>query len=156
MPPTGAHHRITERAGPMPIMTAIIEIILKVGESLFGLRDQLAKARQARKPPVADFLTSVAQTIEEASTSLKQNVYPHGKCQELLLHSQQMEAAIGDLIGKQQAADLGLQLKEVWQIERLYGELQGLPPVERERKLSVLDQAAGLFRATADFVRVSP
>jgi hypothetical protein len=27
---------------------------------------------------------------------------------------------------------------------------------ERQRKLSVLDQAAGQFRATAAFVRVSP
>ena len=137
-------------------MTAIIETIFKVAEKLFTLRGELSKARSARKQQVADFLAAIAQSIEEASASLKQGIYPHGKCQELLVHSQHMEAAIGDLVGVQQAGDLGRQLKEVWEIERLYGELQGVAPVEKERKLSVLDQAAGLFRATAAFVRVSP
>ena len=134
----------------------IIETILKVGEKLFGLRGELSKAKQARKQQVADFLAATAQTIEDASASLKQGLYPHGKCQELLMHSQHMEAAIGDLIGAQQAGDLGRQLKEVWEIELLFGELSCAAPTERERKLSVLDQAAGLFRATAAFVRVSP
>jgi hypothetical protein len=137
-------------------MTAIIETIFKVAEKLFGLRRDLSQARQARKQQVADFLAATAQTIEEASASLKHDIYPHGKCQELLMHSQNMEAAIGDLIGTQQALDLAQQLKEVWQIEQLYGELQGTAQTERERRLSVLDQAAGLFRATASFVRVSP
>ena len=94
-------------------MTTIIDTIFKVGEKLFGLRGELSKAKQARKQQVADFLAATAQTIEEASASLKQGVYPHGKCQELLMHSQHMEAAIGDLVGKQQAGDLGRQLKEV-------------------------------------------
>lgn len=134
----------------------IIEIILNVAEKLFGLRGELAKAKQARKQQVADFLAATAQTIEEASASLKQGIYPHGKCQELLSHSQHMEAAIGDLIGNQPAGDLGAQLKEVWQIEQLHAELGNVAPGERERRLSVLDQAAGLFRATATFVRVSP
>ena len=137
-------------------MSTIIATILGVGQKLFGLRLELAKARQARKQVVADFLASIAQSIEDASALLKQSTYPHGKCQELLAHSQHMEAAIGDLIGESQARDLAAQLAEVYEIERLHAELGSDPGSDRERKLSVLDQAAGQFRATAAFVRVSP
>lgn len=137
-------------------MTAIIETILAVGQKLFGLKIELSKARLARKQQVAEFLASLAQTIEDASASLRQGIYPHGKCEELFMHSQQMGAAIGDLIGQAQADDLGTRLKEVWEIEQLYGELGSQSQQERDRRLDTLDQAAGLFRATAAFVRVSP
>ncbi len=137
-------------------MSTIIETIFVVGQKLFGLRNELAKARQARKQTVADFLASIAQSIEEASALLKQGTYPHGKCQELLTHSQNMEAAIGDLIGESLAKDLASQLAEVYEVERLYAELSSDADSDRQRKLSVLDQAAGEFRATAAYVRVSP
>ena len=96
------------------------------------------------------------QTIEEANAELRQGNYPHGKCQELFVHSQHMAAAIGDLVGAQLAQELGTQLAEVYEIERLHAELGADTDAERQRKLSVLDQAAGQFRATAAFVRVSP
>lgn len=136
-------------------MSTIIDTIFSVAQGLFGLRSELAKARQERKQQVADFLSGIAQTIEDTSASLKQDIYPHGKCQELLTHSQQMAQAIGDLIGRDKAEDLGNQLKEVGEIERLHGELQK-SEAERARSLHVLDQAAGLFRANAAHVRVSP
>ena len=134
----------------------MIDTIFSVGEKLFGLRGELAKARQARKQQVADFLAALAQTIETTSAILKQGNYPHGACQELLSHSEHMAAAIGDLIGNLKATDLANQLKEVGEIEQLHHELSGKPEDDRVRSLHVLDQAAGLFRATAAFVRVSP
>jgi len=137
-------------------MSAIIETILGVGQKLFGLRIELAKARQARKQVVAGYLDAIALSVDEASAMLKQGTYPHGKCHEILLHSQQMESAVGDLVGQPQAQSLGAQLGEVHEIERLFGELGGDTDAERLRKLSVLDEAAALFRATAAFVRASP
>ena len=137
-------------------MSVIIETLLSVGKALFGLRGELAKARKDRKKDVADFIDTIARTIDDAAVSLRQNQYPGGKCAELFAHSQQMEAAIGDLIGEARARELAAQLQEIWEIERLFGELSADTPPERTRKLSVLDEAAGQFRATAAFVRVSP
>ncbi len=134
----------------------IVETLFDVGQKIFGLKIELAKARQNRKHQVAEFLAAIAQTIEEANAELRQGSYPHGKCQELFAHSQHMEAAIGDLVGAQLAQALGAQLAEVYEIERLHAELGADSDDERQRKLSVLDQAAGQFRATAAFVRVSP
>jgi hypothetical protein len=137
-------------------MSTIIDTIFGVAQKLFGLRVELAKTRQARKEVVADFLASIAQSVEEASALLKQGTYPHGKCQELFAHSEHMEAAIADLVGKSQAQDLASQLAKVSEVERLHAELGADTDSDRMRKLSVLDQAAGQFRATAAFVRVSP
>ena len=104
---------------------------------------------------MAGFLDSIAENIKGASAELKLGNYPHGTSQILLSHSQQMEAAICDLVGKQEATALAAQLEEVHQIERLHGELGAQTPPEKERSLHVLDQTAGLFHATADFVRFS-
>ena len=135
---------------------SIVETLFDVGQKLFGLKVELAKARQARKQEVAGYLAAIAQTIEEANAELRQGTYPHGKCQELFVHSQNMAAAIGDLVGLPLANALGAQLAEVHEIERLHAELGADSDAERVRKLDLLDQAAGQFRATAAFVRVSP
>ena len=137
-------------------MSAIIETLLQVGKALFGFKSQLATARGVRKQVVADFLGAIAQSIEDASALLKVGTYPHGKCQELLAHSGHMSAAIGDLIGEQRAKELGAQLAEVHEVERLHAELASGGAYDRARRLAVLDQAAGELRATAAFVRVSP
>jgi len=137
-------------------MSAIIDTLLSVGKALFGLRGELAKARKERKETVADFMDTLAQTIDDTVASLRIQQFPGGKCAELFAHSQQLSAAIGDLIGIAKAEELAAQLQEIWEIERLFAELQSDAPPERERKLLVLDAAAGQFRATAAFVRVSP
>jgi hypothetical protein len=134
----------------------IIDTIFSVGQKIFGLKLDLSKARLARKEIVTEFLNSIAQSIADTSALLKQGIYPHGKCQEILLHSEQMEAAIGDLIGEVLARDLASQLAEVHQVERLYGELSTYTDADKLRKLNLLDQAAGQFRASAAFVKVSP
>lgn len=137
-------------------MSAIIDTLLAVGKALFGLRGELAKARTERKRQVADFVEAIAKTIDDTAAELRAQQYPGGKCAELFAHAQIMEAAIGDLIGEAKAKELAAQLKEIWEIERLFGELKSDPLAEKTRKLSVLDEAAGQFRATAAFVRVSP
>lgn len=137
-------------------MTVIIETLLSVGKALFGLRSELAKGRKDRKKDVADFIDAIAKTIEDTAAALRSNQYPGGKCAELFAHSKQMEAAIGDLIGPLKAQELAAQLQEIWEVERLFGELQSDTPPDRSRKLSVLDEAVGQFRAAAVFVRVSP
>ena len=137
-------------------MSLIVDTLLNVGKTLFGLRVELAKARKDRKVDVAGFIEQIATTIDATAAQLRDEIYPGGKCAELFGHSQHLEAAIGDLIGQLKARELAEQLKEVNEIERLYGELRSDTAPERQRKLTVLDEAAGQFRATAAFVRVAP
>ena len=50
----------------------IVETLFDVGQKIFGLKIELAKARQNRKQQVAEFLAAIAQTIEEANAELRQ------------------------------------------------------------------------------------
>lgn len=135
-------------------MPDIIGTLFSIGKELFSLRGDLSKARKERKEKVATYFALIAECIEDTSASLKQDIYPSGKCQELFDYSQQMETAVGDLVGPVKAKDLAARLEEVWEIERLFHELEGSSSV-RSQKLAVLDQAAGHFRSTAAYVRVS-
>ncbi len=137
-------------------MSAIIETLLSVGKALFGLRGELAKARADRKKEVADFIDAIASTIAGTAESLRANQFPAGMCAELAAHAQHMNEAVGDLIGSARSTELSARLQEIWAIEQLFAELQTDTAPERSRKLLLLDEAAGQFRATAAFVRVSP
>ena len=132
-----------------------VSTIFDVASEIFGFHTTLSQARQARKKQVAKFLSELAQIIEDVSASLSKSIYPHGKCQELLTHANALEEAIGDLIGQKKAVSLARQLREVWEIEKLHDELGKKTEAARAKNLHVLDQAAGLFRATAAQVRVS-
>lgn len=69
-------------------MSTIIETLYDLGQKLFGLRNELAKARQARKQTVADFLASIAQSIEDAQTA-------HRNCRGYSdSHSSQVSVAV--------------------------------------------------------------
>jgi len=131
------------------------EIILSIAKGFFALVRHIGLTRQDRKLKAAEFLTSLAVTLEEAVAILRLGQYPAGKCHELLLHSQNMVSAIGDVVGEKEAAMYAAQLKESYEIEQLHKEISGKPEQEQERSLTVLDQAAGLFRAAAAYVRVS-
>lgn len=132
-----------------------VSTVADVAYAIFGFGGTLSQAKQARKKQVEEYLSELAAIIEDVSANLRLGKYPHGSCQELLTHAEALESVIGDLVGKRKAANLAAQLKEVWEIERLHSELGKKTAGARAKNLEVLDQAAGLFRATAALVRVT-
>ena len=132
----------------------MIELLLKLGQSIFGLRKDFQQADIAKRGRAADFLAAIAQAIELTSAQLRAGRYPAGSCQELLIFSEQMPVVMGDIIGAEKAATFGAELKAVHEIEQLYGELQSLSETERDERLRKLDETAGLFRATAACLKV--
>jgi hypothetical protein len=134
----------------------IAETILHVAKDLFGVFARLNDARLRRKDTVASYLGDLAQTIEDTRASLARGVYPHGRCEELRVHAENMKAVIGDLIGDDLAGQYAAKVLQVWEIERMPAELLGKDEAERERQLHLLDQAAGHFRATAAHIRAAP
>ena len=86
---------------------------------LFELRGSLSKAEQGGKREIYDLLRSIAQNIKAASDEFGTGKYPHGFCQVLLSHAEQMVPAIGNLVGAEKASELAHQLHDVWQIENL-------------------------------------
>jgi hypothetical protein len=132
----------------------VIELLLKLGQAIFGLRKDFQQADVARRGRAADFLAAIAEAIEMTGAQLREGRYPAGSCQQLLVFSDEFPAVMGEIIGAAKAETFASQLKEVHRIEQLYGELQGLPEAESELRLRKLDETAGLFRATAACLRV--
>ena len=133
----------------------IADVLYRVGKELFDGILKLDEKRIQRKDKIADYFSHLGQIIEDTSALLKKGQYPHGQCAELQMHAQQMVATIGDLIGNEKAQDYQNQVMQVWQIEKLFGELQTLTSDEKTDKFKTLDAAAGYFRGIAAHLRIS-
>jgi hypothetical protein len=132
----------------------MIELLLKLAQGLFGMRKEFQQADIAKRARAADFLSAIADAIDATATQLRNDQYPAGSCQQLLVFSEAMPEVMGAIIGKEKATSFGSQLKSVHEVEQLYGELKQLPPEEREQRLRKLDETAGTLRATAACLKV--
>lgn len=133
---------------------SIAKTIWDVGKSIFGLRADLQRARRDRRGRLAKYFGELAELIESVSASLRMNQYPHGKCAQLETLARLMSKTVKGLVEPEEARRLQDKLLQVWEIERLFGELQGLSKTKAEKHLVTLDEAAGYFRATAAHLRV--
>lgn len=133
----------------------IAETLYNVAKDLFGIFTKLDEDRLKRTARVADYFSNLAQTIEDTSAYLKKGVYPHGECAELRFHAEKMVSTIGDLIGNDEAQKYADRVLDVWEIERMHGELISVSDTEKEEQLRVLDEAAGYFRGVSALLRVS-
>jgi hypothetical protein len=131
----------------------IVETILDVAGKLFGLRDQLSKARRDRKDRIATYFDQLGKTLAEVAESLRQGQVPHGKCEAMRVYATELPETVKDVIDVQKAQEYARQLADAYEVERLFGELSGAP--DREAKLVQLERAAGLFEALATTVRAS-
>ena len=133
----------------------IAETILKVAKELFGIFSKLDEKKLARTAKVADYFSNLAQTIEDTSAHLKKGEYPHGKCEELRFHADNMTRTIGDLIGKKRAEKYSALVMGVWEIERMHVEITNLnDKKEKNKLLKKLDEAAGYFRGVSAHLRI--
>lgn len=85
---------------------------------------------------------------------MRQGTVPHGKCGEMSNYAHELPAAIGDVIGQEQAAALSQKLLESYEVESFGHQFMHLPQAERDAKFGELDEAAGYFRAAARSLQV--
>ena len=135
-------------------MIDIAKTIWEVGKGIFGFRGELQKARRDRRDRLASYFSDLASLIESVSASLRVNQYPHGSCAQLQALAQLMSKTLKGLVDADEARQYQDKLLQVWKIEQLFGQLQGLPKSQVSKRLVEMDEAAGFFRATAAHLRV--
>lgn len=135
-------------------MIDIAKTIWDVGKGIFSVRGELEKARRERRDRLASYFGDLASLIESVSASLRENKYPHGSCAQLHTLAQLMARTLKGLVEPEEARRYQEKLLRVWEIEQLFGELQGKPKATVAKRLVELDEAAGFFRATAAHLRV--
>lgn len=144
----------------MSMTLALVEAITKAAEFLFGATVEAAgnikAVRRDRKDRAAVYLSGLAQIIEDTSASLRQGIYPHGKCEELLYATEKMTETVGDVLGDQVSRCKSM-LRTATGVKSLYLPLQQISnSADRDHNFAELDKAAGLFRAVAAYIRMSP
>lgn len=125
--------------------------ILSAIKTLFGLKDGLAKADASRRSAMASRFENVALCLEATAANIRNDIYPAGRCAEMLTYAVELPPLIADALrdaGK--AQEVGDALKEAYAVERLFGDRN---QAEGRVDLARLDEAAGLLRALATLVR---
>ncbi len=135
-------------------MIDIIKALFDVGKGLFGMREQIGKARRDRRDRMSEYFSQLADLIETVSASLKLHKYPDGSCQQLYQLALLMKKTLKGLVEPEEAEGYQKKLLEIWEIERLFDQLNGLPDEKILKRLKKLDEAAGYFRAVAAHLRV--
>ena|ERR1051325_3662560 len=131
----------------------MITDIVNIARTLFGLKGDLEKARRDRRDRIADYFDAISRTVAEVAASLRQREVPHGKCAEMRTYADQLVETVGDEIGQQKAEPLAEQLKDAHEVELLLSEVYGA--TDAEEKLAQLEEASGLFKATATSIRAA-
>jgi hypothetical protein len=135
---------------------SIVGTLMEVALGLRSLIGGFSKAKAERRRQAADYYQAVGGTIDAVADSLEAGDVPHGHCQRLVVHAQQLPGAIGDVIGQEKAAEMSRRLEEAHDVEGMAAELlQGATPEERDEELRKLREAAGIFGAMADVLRAS-
>ena len=133
----------------------IVAAIYQIARDLFAMQGQFRERDEKRRSEIAAYFRDISDCLDRVHNSLATNRYPHGACQELVVHADNMVSVIGDYIGETEAQSFAETLREAHNVERLYDEF-GSDPAARIDKLPKIDEAAGFFRGLSSAVSASP
>lgn len=136
-------------------MTDAVGLIIDAAKTLFDFRNKIRENDKARKEKIAVYYEDIAKTLNETARELRAGNIPHGSCGKMKALAEQLPQTIGDYIGEDEAHKLGKQLIDAHEIEWLISDLDQSDDKERERRLGTMEQAAGLFEASAASIRAS-
>lgn len=136
-------------------MLDVLGLLLDVGKTTFDLLGKSNVRKDTRREKVAEYLDKIAVTLSKSAQSFKQGEIPHGQCLVMEQLAMQLPKTIGDFIGESQAIDLQNKLLQAHNVEMFMSGLSKNDKKEREQVLIKMEQAAGLFEATAITIRAS-
>jgi len=91
-------------------------------------------------------LVKIAQTIDQASSSLKQGKPPHEECAKLQIYAEQFSKVVGELIPKDVVERLSMDLNDFGPSQELLEIYQSF----QESAEYELVEASGILKALAD------
>ena len=97
---------------------------------------------------VSRYFADIADCLDRTAASLAKGQYPQGECAALGMHAENLQATIGDYIGKSEAKFRAQQLRQAHEVEMMFGEIKNDAGL-RDTELPKLTAAAGVFRASS-------
>lgn len=125
----------------------MIETLLRCGSFVLQIFRNLKSQDKERKKEIADALVSISQLLYSVAGALKQDQYPQGSCEAMQDLSQHLLDKIEDVIPRDTAARLADQLKEVSNMERLYG-------IRDDKVIREIESTAGRFYSASILIKL--
>jgi hypothetical protein len=139
----------------------MIDLILRVADSLTGLASQIRNVRRDRRDRIAVLLTDIADCIADIAASYRSDAryVPYSRCVELRAYFRNLEEIIRHTIAAEEVKPLLAQIERAIH-GRLTLQLQLESALmgygyDANKALRDLDAANGSFRATANLLKAS-
>jgi hypothetical protein len=132
-----------------------LSLILEAGKTILDLFGKVQIKNTNRREKVADYLSEIAKTINDAAQVFKEDKIPHGSCATMEQLAKLLPESIGDFIGKPESIKLQEKLLRAHNIETFMYEIPKKNKKERDASVAKMEQAAGFFEATASSLRAS-
>lgn len=130
-----------------------ISALLGVSDIFMSLRDRFKN--RDNKDDIIIWFKELADLLEQVAHDLQQKIYPHSKCSQLQFYLNVFYDMIKIDLSQEHKDNLFQLINEAYQVERLLGQLNTLTDVEKQQNLNKMLEAAGVFRAISDFIKLS-
>ncbi len=133
------------------MLIGMIGDLWSIGKEVFSMTDKIKGIKKEQRDRLADLLEHIGQVLSDTYKKLDAGQYPAGNCEQLEVFSEELKTKLEPVEGAQKAELLANKLKQVHEVEKLYGMLSN-GQIQKEELLQ-LDEAAGYFIATAKLLR---
>lgn len=135
----------------MEILTTITAL-LGVINSVLSIKDRLT--RDEEKQGVSDLLLDISVLLHDIAQDIKSNTYPHAKCGQLHHYLTTISMIFKSMLSEEESTQLIGSLEQAYQVERLFGEIQGCAPGDKAVNLSKLEEVSGSFLAASKTIKL--
>lgn len=125
----------------------VIDLVIKSTQFIVDIFNKLKISDQQERERISFLLEKIAEVLEFVADKLEINEYPHQKCEEMRMYSQELVDKISGVLTKERTDELYNSLMESSEIERLYAE-------RNNDTINEIRICAGKFRATSIIVKV--
>lgn len=136
----------------MELLTAI-SALLAIVDSFFSVKDKFSA--KPNKDNLAVWFKETADLVESVTVDLENKIYPHSKCAQMNFYLQNFYDIIKNELDKDRAEQVILDINEAYRVERLFGELNNISDLEKDKNLNALREIAGKFRALSDYIKLT-
>ena len=128
----------------MEILSGIL-CFLNIVTAIVDFRDRLSSKED--KEALSVFLRDVGTLLLSVSDDLQARRYPHDKCAVMFEYLTNMKNVLNGKLPDDELEKLQTWIEESYRVEQLLGQLNQLPPEERQHNVNMLRTISGRFVA---------
>lgn len=134
------------------IEIALIKTLMDVAHSVINLSKHFSNKEQ--KEAIAEWLINVGNIVNEVADKLSNLEYPGGACGKMEVYINKFQSIAGDVLSVEDVSNLMDLLKQVRQIEKIFGKFVHMTQQEQSNNISLLREISGKLIAHGEILRL--